>query len=87
MRGADVCKLRRRWHDYCRSQLGCSTGGKNIAEGFMGIRGVVLKHSYLTRLVKSDVLPSRVRALAVRYLEAGGRHEHHNRGIRVHSTK
>lgn len=65
MRGADVCKLRRWWHDYCRSQLGCSTGGKNIAEGFMGIRGVVLKHTYFTRLVKSDVLPSRVRALAV----------------------
>ena len=83
MRGADVCKLRRRWHDYCRSQLGCSTGGKNIAEGFMGIRGVVLKHTYLTRLVESDVLPSRVRALAVPW----GRDEHLNRGIRVYSTK
>ena len=32
MRGGDVSELRR-WHDYCRSQLGCSRGGKNIAEG------------------------------------------------------
>ena len=55
-------------------------GGKNITEGLLLYKvGVVMKHTYLTRLVDSDVLPSRVRALAV----PRSRDEHLDRGIRV----